>query len=250
MNEMELLMELHRPNPRQGPGCDESTLRAFELSGLDPSRPINAADIGCGTGAQTMTLAKVVRGKITAVDIFPEFLEELERRCRPLHLTATVETLCASMDALPFMPESLDLIWSEGAVYNMGFSKGISYWHRFLRPKGILALTEISWLTDNRPAALQRFWTDEYPQMDSVGGKIRLLKSAGYDLLGHFTLPRECWTKNYYQPLLASHGTFLKRFPNDKTAGDIVRQDLEEMRLYEQFADLYGYVFYVARKVH
>ena len=249
MNEMELLMELHRTNSRLGPGSDEATLRALELTGLDPSRPLNVADIGCGTGAQTITLAKVLHGKITAVDIFPEFLKELERRCSALQLISTVDMLDASMDELPFLPESLDLIWSEGAVYNMGFSEGISYWHRFLRLHGVLAVTEITWLTDHRPATLQRFWADVYPQMDTVGGKIQILESAGYEMLGHFTLSRDCWTKNYYQPLRASHKTFLERFPNNKTAGDIVKHDLEEMSLYEQFSDLYGYVFYVARKV-
>ena len=30
------------------------------------------------------------------------------------------------MDALPFENEELDLIWSEGAIYNIGFEKGVT----------------------------------------------------------------------------------------------------------------------------
>ncbi len=37
------------------------------------------------------------------------------------------------MDALPFAAGSPDAIWSEGAIYNMGFESGVRQWHRFLR---------------------------------------------------------------------------------------------------------------------
>ncbi len=54
--------------------------------------------------------------EIVAVDLFPEFLEVLQSRAQEAGLTGRIETLAASMDALPFEPESLDLIWSEGAM--------------------------------------------------------------------------------------------------------------------------------------
>ncbi len=60
--------------------------------------------------------------EIVAVDLFPEFLEVLQSRAQEAGLTGRIETLAASMDALPFEPESLDLIWSEGAIYNLGFA--------------------------------------------------------------------------------------------------------------------------------
>jgi hypothetical protein len=56
-SELELLLDLHRGNPRQGPGSEAMTLRALALTGLDRDRPLRIADIGCGTGAQTLTLA-------------------------------------------------------------------------------------------------------------------------------------------------------------------------------------------------
>jgi hypothetical protein len=39
-----------------------------------------------------------------------------------------ITTLNCSMDALPFDEGEFDVIWSEGAVYNMGFEAGVSAW--------------------------------------------------------------------------------------------------------------------------
>ena len=37
-------------------------------------------DIGCGSGGQTISLAKNLNGQIIAVDLFPEFLNELNEK--------------------------------------------------------------------------------------------------------------------------------------------------------------------------
>lgn len=45
MDTLQLLVDEHRPNHRQGPGDDTETMRALALAGLDRSK---IADIGCG----------------------------------------------------------------------------------------------------------------------------------------------------------------------------------------------------------
>ena len=80
MNEISLLIDLHRHQQRQGPGSVEETRRAIHLTGLEYQKDLKIVDIGCGTGGQTLTLAESLDGHITAVDLFPEFLEELESR--------------------------------------------------------------------------------------------------------------------------------------------------------------------------
>ena len=61
-----LLVDLHRDGGRHGPGSDEETLRALELARLDRKAELQVADIGCGTGASTLTLAdKLPRARIT-----------------------------------------------------------------------------------------------------------------------------------------------------------------------------------------
>ncbi|WP_337956477.1 class I SAM-dependent methyltransferase, partial [Butyricimonas sp. An62] len=198
MNEFELMVHLHRNNKRQGPGSDESTNLAITLAKIDREKSYRIADIGCGTGAQTMSLAKTLKGDIIAVDLFEEFLEKLKENSAKENTTANIKTLSASMDKLPFEKEELDIIWSEGAVYNIGFKNGINYWKEFLKPGGILAVSELSWTTNCRPKGLEDFWTGEYAEMDTIAGKIRVLEEAGYKVLGHFILSDDCWLDNYY----------------------------------------------------
>ena len=54
-----LMMDLHRDGARQGPGSEEETLRAFDLTRLDRVAELQVADIGCGTGASTLVLGRV-----------------------------------------------------------------------------------------------------------------------------------------------------------------------------------------------
>ena len=167
MNEMELMMQLHRNNQRQGPGSEDTTRLALTLAGINPEMSYKIADIGCGTGAQTITLAKTLKGDIVAVDLFEDFLERLKKNIAKEQTLASVRTLVASMDDLPFQNGTFDIIWSEGAVYNIGFRQGINYWKDFLKTGGILAVSELSWTTKERPAELEEFWTGEYSEMNS-----------------------------------------------------------------------------------
>lgn len=58
---------------RQGPGSPEITLKA--LSFIDNLTDESlVADIGCGTGGQTMILAGAVQGQITGLDLCPDFI--------------------------------------------------------------------------------------------------------------------------------------------------------------------------------
>lgn len=247
--EMELMMRLHKDNMRQGPGSEEATLMALAMSRIDMDKPYKVADIGCGTGAQTTTLAKVLKGEIVAVDLFDEFVGRLKERIGKESCQASVTALSASMDNLPFAEGEFDIIWSEGAVYNMGFGNGVNYWRRFLKDRGILAVSELSWITGNRPAELETFWTGEYPEMDAVSGKIKILEDSGYRILGHFVLPDSCWLENYYYPLVESHANFLKEYGNLETARRIVETDLKELEFYKKYKEYYSYGFYVAQKV-
>jgi SAM-dependent methyltransferase len=100
------------------------------------------------------------------------------------------------MDTLPFADEEFDVIWSEGAIYNMGFEAGVSAWRRFLKPGGKLIVSEITWLTAERPSALQSHWDAEYPEIDVASAKIGILERRGFTPEGYFYLPTSCWIDN------------------------------------------------------
>jgi SAM-dependent methyltransferase len=248
METVDLLVDLHRCSDRQGPGSPQDTRRALDLVRSAFDRPLSVADLGCGTGGQTLTLATQLEGPIVAVDLFPAFLSELDRRAAAGGLGDRIRTVEASMDALPFEPAAFDLIWSEGAIYNIGFENGIRLWKELLRPGGFLAVSEITWTSHHRPAELESFWKQEYPAIDTAANKIRQLEANGYVLAGYFPLPPASWLDGYYRPLAASFPAFLARHGHSAAAQAIVREYQAETELYERYKDHYSYGFYVARK--
>jgi SAM-dependent methyltransferase len=244
-----LMVDLHRDGWRQGPGSDDETLRALELTRLDRIAKLNVADIGCGTGAATLVLAGALpNARIAAVDLFPEFLDILEQRAVAAGCFGRIETLAESMDSLPFTEESLDLIWSEGAIYNMGFRKGVEAWRPFLKPGGLLAVSEITWLRPNPPQEIFEHWNSEYPEIATVTEKIAALESAGYDLVGYFVLPPNCWIDNYHGPTELRIPGFLARHADKPDAFQVVEMERSEARLYHRYQDWFSYGLYVVRK--
>lgn len=248
MENLELIIDLHKRAERQGPGGVAETTRAVELAGLDPQAPLKVADIGCGTGASTVLLAQLLNADITAVDFLPEFLENLEKNARDAGLADRITMLECSMDALPFGDEAFDVIWSEGAIYNMGFESGIKAWRRFLKPGGILAVSEITWTTGKRPAELETYWNNAYPEIDTASAKIQILERNGYSPRATFALPEQCWLDNYYRPMQQSFTGFLERNGNSEQARAVVEAEKEEIALYEKYKAYYSYGMYIARK--
>lgn len=162
-----LICEFFSSMERQGPGSTDATLTALRFVDNLTDKSL-IADIGCGTGGQTMTLAKHIEGKITALDLFPDFINILNRNAKQLGMQDRVKGIVGSMDNLPFQNEELDLIWSEGAIYNIGFERGLNEWRKYLKTGGYLAISESSWFTDERPAEINDFWMNSYAEIDTI----------------------------------------------------------------------------------
>lgn len=249
MEHLDLLIDLHLPNPRQGPGGDDETALALRLTGLDPTAPLTVADIGCGTGASTLALARLLpQARVTAVDFLAPFLARLQHRCEAAGVSSRVTPVEAPMESLPLGDGQFDLLWSEGAIYNMGFENGVKSWRRFLKPGGVLAVSELTWTTQARPSELQAHWAREYPEVNTASAKLGVLERHGYSPLGYFVLPASCWLDNYYRPLQASFGGFLARHVHNEAVRALVAEHEQEIALYEQHKAHFGYGFYLAQK--
>ena len=122
-------------------------MKALEFWNLPSDQNLKVADIGFGSGGQAISLAKNLNRQITAVDLFPEFLNELNQKFQNLGLTDKIITLEKSIDDLPFNEGEFDLIWSEGAIYNIGFENGLKKLKGYLKIGGYLAVSEITWIT-------------------------------------------------------------------------------------------------------
>lgn len=247
-NDYRLLIDLHKQGYRQGPGGDAETEQALNLAMIDRSAPLKVADIGCGTGASTLLLARLLNAQITAVDFLQDFLDVLNERAESAGVADRISTLACSMDNLPFANGELDIIWSEGAIYNIGFEKGVAEWRRFLKVGGLLIASEITWLTDSRPVELQKHWDSEYPEIDVASAKIRILEKHGYSPVGYFVLPEHCWLDQYYRPMQARFEDFLKRNGNSEEARAVLAAEQQEIDLYETYKAHISYGVYVAKK--
>ncbi|MFY0672808.1 MAG: methyltransferase domain-containing protein [Bacteroidia bacterium] len=248
MTELELLIDLHKDRKRQGPGSDLETLKAIGFMNVQNIEALKVADIGCGSGASTLVLAKTLNAQVTAVDLFPEFLKELQKRTKKKGIRQRVSTLKKSMDDLPFAPYEYDVIWSEGAIYNMGFENGVGYWKQFLKPGGYLAISDVTWITSSRPKEIENFWKKEYPEIDTAAEKIKILNKNGFTLAGYFFLEEASWIDNYYKPLKAHFEAFLKKHKRSKKAKEVVSTHIEEIDLYMLYKEYFSYGFYVAKK--
>jgi ubiquinone/menaquinone biosynthesis C-methylase UbiE len=248
MEDYQLLIDLHKNAKRQGPGGDAETKIALDLSMIDRSAPLRIADIGCGTGASTLCLARQLNAEIMAVDFLDEFLEVLKKRAKDAGLSEKISTIPCSMEKLPFKDEEFDIIWSEGAIYNIGFEKGIKSWKRHLKSAGLLVVSEITWITGSRPSELQDYWDNEYPEVGVASSKISTLERCGYSPIGYFVLPEHCWTDNYYKPMQESFDDFIKRNCNSEEARAVVEAETREIELYEKYKEYYSYGVYIARK--
>jgi cyclopropane fatty-acyl-phospholipid synthase-like methyltransferase len=248
MDQLQLLVDLHKDAARQGPGGDRETRLAVTLSGLTGKRGLKIADIGCGSGASTLVLAQELDCQITAIDFLPVFLTELERAAEKVGVADRITTLAQSMDALSFKARELDAIWSEGAIYTMGFAAGLAAWRPFLKPGGILAVSELTWLTDHRPDELQAHWDREYSEVDTASAKMALLEQHGFSPIGYFTLPDHCWIDNYYRPMQQRFSGFLAAHGNSDAAKAIVTAEEAEIALYERHRAFVSYGYYIARK--
>jgi len=243
-----LICEFFSSIERQGPGSPGMTIKALSFIDhlTDASR---IADLGCGTGGQTMVLAQHAPGQITGLDLFPRFIDLFNANAGKLHLQDRVKGIVGSMDNLPFQQEELDLIWSEGAIYNIGFERGLNEWRQFLKTGGYIAVSEASWFTDERPKEIEDFWLDAYPEIDTIPNKLAQMQKAGYLPVAAFTLPESCWIQNYYIPMVPLQEAFLKEYTGNTSAEGLIENLQLEAQLYDKYKAYYGYVFYIGRKI-
>ena len=153
------------------------------------------------------------------------------------------------MDKLHFQNEELDLIWSEGAIYNIGFEQGLKEWRKFLKPGGYIAVSEASWFTEERPEEITDFWMDAYDGIDTIPNKVEQMQKAGYIPVASFILPENCWTEHFYAPQVSAQKLFLKKHAGNQAAEEFIANQQDEEQLYYKYKKFYGYVFYIGKKI-
>jgi SAM-dependent methyltransferase len=238
------LIELHRGLDRLGPG-DEAFSRRI-LAGLPtlPDRP-RIADLGCGAGAGALLLAAWFDAPVRAVDLSRAFLDRLEERARAQGLAHLVTAIEADMGALDWPSGSIELLWSEGAAYTLGFEHALRTWAPLLAPGGIAVISELNWFTEEPPAPVRSYWTQAYPDIGSEAENMARAVGAGLEVLGVDRLPTEAWWANYYGPLQRRMASVAEHA--DQPMQDVIAEMELEMSMLRRYGDAYGYTFYILR---
>ena len=243
---IQALIKLHRGLERQGPGDTNFSKHILSLITELPASP-RIADIGCGAGAGTLLLADRFKSKLRAVDFSREFLEELEMRAKQRGLGHFVETIECDMGSLDWEPETIDLLWSEGAAYNLTFEGALKSWRPLMATNGIAVISEMNYFTSKIPELVRVYWQNAYPTIGTESENSNHANLSGFEILGIHRLPSKAWWDNYYGPLKENMNSF--KHSEDSIMQSVIQETEEEMKLFEEYEKHYGYSFYIMKAV-
>ena len=224
-----------------GPGGDVYTLKV--LKGLPERRYETIVDAGSGSGRQTIALARELGTLVHAVDSHGPFLDDLRRRASEAGAGRLVETHLMDMAEIPLVFKDIDLLWSEGAAYNIGFGNALRTWAPAVRPGGLIVVSELALLSDGAPPDVMDFLFSVYPAIQTTAQNIASGERAGLRAVDTYTLPREAWVEGYYD-VLGPRAEKLLNHPG-ASVREMASETLREIEVFESSGGSYGYVFYI-----
>lgn len=248
MTSESIFFELYESLPRQGPGNRVCAAKALALCRDLPPAPA-VIDLGCGGGGQTLHLAELTSGSIVAVDSHAPSIERLRATVAELGLSQRVSPVVGDLSDLGQPAASFDLVWSEGALYNIGIENALRVCRRLLRPGGYLAFTDAVWRKKEVPPELKASFEEDYPTMGRAPDVLAAIESGGLSPIGHFTLPDEAWWDDFYTPMRHRIEELRGSYANDAEALAILDQLAQEPEMHQKYSDYYAYEFFVARRV-
>lgn len=243
----EIFFEVYESLPRQGPGNRYCTERALRLC-VGLPRESMIADLGCGVGRQTLHLADLTKGTIVAVDSHAPSIERLRATLAARGLSQRVQTKVGDIAHLDLPPEIYDLVWSEGALYNIGIGNAMCVCRGLLRPGGLLAFTDAVWRKEDPPPEVKASFDLDYPTMGTAADVVMVIQLGGFELLGRFTLPDEAWWDDFYSPMEQRIMELRRKYGNDAEALAVLGQLAREPEMHRNHSDYYAYEFFVARR--
>ncbi|MBN1605441.1 MAG: class I SAM-dependent methyltransferase [Polyangiaceae bacterium] len=244
----EVFFELYEGLPRQGPGNRGCADEALGLCRDLASSPA-VLDLGCGVGCQTIHLVELLPSAvITAIDSHAPSIARLRETVAERGLGERVRPMVGDMAKPEMLPESIDLVWSEGALYNIGIENALRVCHALLRPGGYLAFTDAVWRKGDPPPKVKASFDLDYPTMGRIPDVLAAIDNGGFVLVGHFTLPDEAWWDDFYSPMERRIEVLRGKYAGDAEALAVLNQLAQEPEMHRRHSDYYAYEFFVARR--
>lgn len=221
---------------RQGPGTPEDVLWALGRLGL--SGELRVCDAGCGTGADTVTLARALpEAQVAGIDAVPAFIEAGQARLADLPNASLQVGDMAELEG-PY-----DLIWSAGAIYFLGVTEGLQAWRGALAPGGVVAFSQGVFLGDDEPQAVRDFWVAEPALTDREGLRAQVAE-AGFEVLDSRLLIGAPW-QAYYEGLTREIAALRDDATPAMTA--VLDACAQEVALWQQAPERIAYELVLAR---
>ena len=184
-------------------------------------------DIGCGSGVATLELARLSNGHVIGIDIDQVALDELNEKIVHAGLVDRVRSMHGSMKDMQFRDESIDVIWSEGAIFVIGFEKALKEWRRLIRPSGFLVL---------------------HTRIENIEQRVDSIPILGYTLIDKFIVPKQTWWDEYYGPLEKHIEGLRHKYRNDPGAQAFLDKEQAEVDEFKSKVEFHGSVFYIMQK--
>lgn len=184
-------------------GCFlQYTREAYALLGT--TAPQRILDIGCGTGMQTMELARLSGGSLVGVDPDGAALEILRQRVALAGLHKRITIVQGSILDGELPARGFDLLWEEGVLHLLDPARTLPECHRLLRPGGHLVMHEtLEWFDS--------IWTR--------------LEKHGFARTHTHRLPPRFWWTAYGAPLEARIQAFKAAHPDAADTPALLRHE-------------------------
>ncbi len=189
-----------------------------------------------------MVLAEGLGTSVDCVDAAPEFIAILGERARARGLEHLIRGHVGDMATYRHDEGPLDLLWSEGAAYNLTFAGALSAWRPIVRTGGYAVISDLTWFREHRPRKVEAFWTEAYPQLADEAGNIATAEANGFEVLFTERLPSEAWHSGYYAPLSARADSLAENATDAMRT--VMAETRREIALFEEGDNSLGYTFY------
>jgi ubiquinone/menaquinone biosynthesis C-methylase UbiE len=188
----------------------------------------NILDVGCGTGVPTIELAKISGGYVTGIDLDVSLLDILRKKIIDTELERQLSIINKSIFLMDFPKESFDIIWSEGAVFVIGFEKSIKNWYKFLKPNGFLVL---------------------HDDIKDKNKKLGLVEKYGYKLTAQFDLSFEIWWNDYYSKVEKLVENYKDKYPNDLDLRKEIDSDQNQVNMCKSTPEIISSFYIILQRV-
>lgn len=215
------------------------------IDGLHKMKKI--ADVGCGSGYQSILLKEMTQADIIAIDHRKEYIDDFRKELKRQELDKYIHPVLCQTNTLPFFEGELDMIWSESLAANIGFGQAIKRWKKYIKQGGYIGICAYCRNYNTFPDKVSAFFHKNNIGIDSISNRIIQMDELGFLPISHFIMPEECWW-NYFCPIDSNLEGLTKKFPDNPQITEFTQDVNSEISLFENYGDYYSYVFFIGRK--